>query len=444
MPEPLEPKNHAERVAIFRAQVIGQLVARKLIRGELRTELEALSRTPFRPPGSEVTRCFSVATLERWYYALRARGLEGLEPGRSRRGFALQLSPEQRELIAAIAQEHVDTPVSVILQTLRDTRQLDLEQISDNTIRRFLASQGLDAAARRQQAKGKARRRWEAEAPGVLWHADVCHGPALCIDGKTKPLRIHGILDDKSRFVVGLRAFHTEREVDMLALLVDALRKWGRPKALYLDNGSTYRGEALAVACQRLGIRLIHAQPYDPEARGKMERFWKTARERCIDHLGGLSSLHQAQARLLAFLDRSYLPVLHSSLLGRCPAEVYCTERVDADLVTEDELRVALTVRTIRRVRKDGTVAVGGADWEVEDGYLAGRKLTVARSLHAPQDAPWIEHEERTFALRRLDPVTNGLRPKRMKKRARRGIDAIDFDPATAALDAHLGRRDAR
>lgn len=444
MPDKLGPKDHAERVALFRAQIIGRLAARELDRGELRAELEALSRTPFRRPGGEVTRQYSVSTLERWYYAFRARGLEGLEPGRTRKGFAQSLTPEQRDLIVAIAKEHVGTPVSVIVQALRDAKTLDLVEVSDNTIRRYLASQGLDAAARRQKAKGTVRRRWAAEAPGVLWHADVCHGPSLRLNDRTMPLRIHGILDDASRYVLALRAFHTEREVDMLSLLVDVLRVYGRPRTLYLDNGSTYRGEALSVACHRLSIRLIHAQPYDPQARGKMERFWRTARERCIDHLGGLGSLHDVQARLLAFLDRHYQPVPHSSLLGRCPADVFATERVDADPVPDDELRAALTVRGTRRVRKDGTVAVGGIDWEVEDGYLAGRKVTIARSLFDADQAPWIEHEDRTFRLRGLDPVANGLRPKRSAKRARRGIDAIDFDPATAALDAHLGRESDR
>ena len=442
MTDTLKPKSHAERVALFRAQIVGQLGARTLARGELQAELEALSRTPFRPPGSTITRCYSVVTLQRWYYALRAGGLEGLAPRPRHEGYAQDLSQAQRDLIVATAKEHPGTPVSVILQALRDARQI--EEISNNTVRRFLASQGLDAAARRQQAKSTKRRRWEVEAPGVLWHADVCHGPSLRIDGRTKPLRIHGILDDKSRFVLGLRAFHTEREVDMLSLLVDVLRQHGRPRTLYLDNGSTYRGEALAVACRRLGIQLVHAQPYDPQARGKMERFWRTARERCIDHLGGLGSLHDVQARLLAFLDRHYLPVPHSSLLGRCPADVYGSERVDADPVADEDLRVALTVRATRRVRKDGTVAVGGVEWEVEDGYLAGRKVTIARSLYAPNAAPWIEHEQRIFRLRPLDPVANGLRPKRQAKRARRGIDAIDFDPATAALDAHLGRKASR
>ena len=444
MSDKLGPKDHAERVALFRAQIIGRLAARTLDRGELRTELEVLSRTPFRRPGGEITRHYSVSTLERWYYAFRARGLQGLVPGRPRKGFAQGLTQAQRDLIVAIAKEHAGTPVSVIVRALRDAKTLDLVDVSDNTIRRFLAAQGLDAAARRQKAKGTARRRWEAQAPGVLWHADVCHGPSLRINGRAMPLRIHGILDDASRYVLALRAFHTEREVDMLSLLVDALRAFGKPRTLYLDNGSTYRGEALAVACHRLSIRLVHAQPYDPQARGKMERFWRTARERCIDHLDGLESLHDVQARLLAFLDRHYLPVPHSSLLGRCPADVFAAERVDADPVPDDELRTALTVRGTRRVRKDGTVAVGGLDWEVEDGYLAGRKVTIARTLFDPDVAPWIEHEDRAFRLRRLDPVANGLRPQRNAKRARRGIDAIDFDPASAALDAHLGRGEQR
>ncbi|MBT3218074.1 MAG: hypothetical protein HN348_03205 [Proteobacteria bacterium] len=43
------------------------------------------------------------------------------------------------------------------------------------------------------------------------------------------------------------------------------------PDVFFLDNGSCYRGELLALVCQRLGIRLVHAQPRDPEARGKRE-----------------------------------------------------------------------------------------------------------------------------------------------------------------------------
>ncbi len=81
------------------------------------------------------------------------------------------------------------------------------------------------------------------------------------------------MLDDCSRFVVALEAHSHEREEDMLRVFVRALRIHGKPDVLFLDNGSTYRGEVLQTACSRLGINLVHAKPYDPESRGKMERF---------------------------------------------------------------------------------------------------------------------------------------------------------------------------
>lgn len=75
------------------------------------------------------------------------------------------------------------------------------------------------------------------------------------------------MLDDASRYIVALEAHHAEREVDMLGLMVRALRRHGSPQSLYLDDGSTYRGETMAIACARLNGTLIHARPYDAPAR---------------------------------------------------------------------------------------------------------------------------------------------------------------------------------
>jgi transposase InsO family protein len=84
------------------------------------------------------------------------------------------------------------------------------------------------------------------------------------VDGQSRPLRIHALLDDHSRYVVALQACSNERESEMLALLVRAWRGHGLPEKLYLDNGPTYVGDALYTACGRLGITLVHARPYDP------------------------------------------------------------------------------------------------------------------------------------------------------------------------------------
>ncbi|MBK6688868.1 MAG: transposase [Deltaproteobacteria bacterium] len=157
----------------------------------------------------------------------------------------------------------------------------------------------------------------------MLWHSDVCHGPAMKIAGRVVPLRIHALLDDHSRYVVAIQACATERESEMLALLVKALRRFHAPETLYLDNGSTYRGDVLCTACPRLGISLVHAQPHDPQARGKMERFWRTLREGCLDHLGAQASLHDVQVRLLAFVDQHYHLAPHASLMGKSPSQVH-------------------------------------------------------------------------------------------------------------------------
>lgn len=283
----LTPKDHAERVALFRSEIVGALVRRDLARGELRAALRELAAERYRLPGADRTRSFSVPTLERWYYRYRRGGLEALRPTpRSDRGRAGDLTETQRQLLCDIRREHPAASTALILRTLVADGRLDEGAVSEATVRRLYREQGLDRETLDAGGGRKTRLRWQAERPGVLWQGDVCYGPALVVGGKALPLRIHALLDDASRYVLALEAHHTEREVDMLGMLAAALGRHGAPEVLYLDNGSTYRGDTLRLACERLGITLIHPRPGGAQARGKMERFWRTLRQGCLDYLG--------------------------------------------------------------------------------------------------------------------------------------------------------------
>ena len=424
---------------MFRAQVIGPLLHRDFSHGELAAALRELSETPIRAPSGSL-RTFSFSTLERWYYDFKRGGLEALSPRSRQAGFATQLSEEQRELLLAIRREHRSASVPLILRTLEADGRLASGAVSAPTVRRLYAAHGLDRARLRDSKTGT-RLRWEASHPNALWHADVCHGPSLrTADGRTVPLRVHAILDDASRYIVQIAACVTEREAEMLALFVQAVRLYGKPDALYLDNGSTYIGDALGTACARLGIARLHARPRDPEARGKMERFFRTLRGGCLDFLGDVSSHHDVQVRLLAYLDRHYHVAPHASLLGRCPGDVFRDERTFSE-VTEAELHTALVVRGRRRVRKDGTVSVAGTDFELDAGFLVGRIVTVARSLVNPTELPWVEHEDRRHTLRPVDPKINARRQRKRSTGKPRGIDAVPFDPPGALLEQALGRK---
>jgi len=433
----LKPRDHAEAVALFRAQVIGDLAARQLEHGDLAAELRERAKQRFRPPGSDVTRTYSVPTLERWLYRLRTSGVKALRPQpRSDTGVARILDEITKSLLLDIRREHPSMSASLIVRTLERKGRLAPGEISVNTARRLYREHGLERLSKRHQAPGHHRRRWEAAHPGQLWHADVCHGPKVICGEREKPLRIHGILDDHSRYVVALVALHQEREVDMLRVFTETVRRHGKSEMLYLDNGSTYRGETLEIACNRLDVRLVHAQPYDPQARGKMERFWRTLRENCLDHTPATATLHDVQVRLLAFLDGHYHRTPHASLMGDTPERRW-TERHPVE-VSEAQLHEALTIRTTRRLRGDGTVSIGGMDWEVERGYLAGTKVVVARTL-AVNAAPWVEWDDERLALRPVDARGNAKRSR--SPRPTKGIDAMPFDPMEPLVDAMVGRK---
>jgi putative transposase len=218
-----------------------------------------------------------------------------------------------------------------------------------------------------------------------------------------------------------------------------------RGRAQNLDNGSTYSGETLHIGCERLGVTLIHARPYSPEARGKMERFWRTLREGVLDHLGSLTSLHDVNVRLWAFLDQHYHLAPHAGLLGRTPAAVWNSATRPVDDLDEARLRAALTVHERRRVRRDTTLSIDGIVWELDRGYLAGRIVTVGRCLTDANLPPWVEHEGKRLELHPVDAAKNA-RTKRPPRRPGVTVPAtktVPFDPASALLDHAAGRAPA-
>jgi len=443
MQDPIRSKDPEEAIALYRAQIVGPLARRELERGDLAQMLTELSKTRFCSPRSHGGQTYSVATLERWYYAFKQGGLDALRPKpRSDRGRGRDLTDKQKSLLLDIRREHPDVSVVMILRTLELDGRLERGTLRASTLRRFYAEQGLDRVAfRSATSDGRQRLRWQAAHPGALWQGDVCHGSPLVIGGKSVPVRIHALLDDASRYIVAIEARHQEREVDMLAVLIRALRRFGAPDALYLDNGATYRGETLSLACARLGTALVHAKPYDAPARGKMERFWRTLRAQCLVFCKDLGSLHDLNVRILAWLDEHYHRAPHGGLMGKTPADVFAAAPPPSDELDETKLRRALTVRERRRVRRDNTLAMDGVDWETSLHFLAGRLVTVARSLVDADDPPWIEHEDKVYPLSPVDPVKNARRARAASCLDAPHLARIPFDPPAALVDRALGRR---
>ncbi len=424
----LVPKSHREAVALFRHQVIGSLICRTLLRGELKPELKRLSQLTFTPPGATASHAISVPTIERWLRAWRSGGLEALMPApRDDRGRARALTPDQQQLVLDIRRDFPTASAELILRTLVGDGRLEKDTLSAVTLRRFFAQHGLyHAAPGRNHTETRQRLPWQMAQPNMLWHGDVCHGPDLGVGRKTR-VRIHGLLDDASRYFIALEAHETEQELDMLGLFVGALRRHGRPDGLYLDNGSTYRGDTLAIACGRLSIGLQHARPYDPQARGKMERVWRTLRAQCLDFVTPECTLAEVNERLARFAT-AYHATPHSGLVGKTPEAIFAARtRVDQRL-TETQLAEALTVVEKRRIRKDSTLSLDGVDYEVDASFLAGHIVVVKRCILPTAQGAWVEHDGRRLALRPVDAVANSHR-KRATPTPPRQKSGVPFDP---------------
>jgi transposase InsO family protein len=395
--ENLVPKDHGERVAVFKSQVIGPVVHKVLSRGQLRAALRALAVEKFRPPDSKRTRTYGVATLERWYYAFRRAGLEGLKPRPRRdRGRGRALDVTTIELLCDMRHEHPSASAELILRCLVERGRLQKGVVSPATVRRVFLERGLDRVSLRK-SDARARLRWEAAHPGALWQGDVCHWG---------PYRIHGLLDDKSRCLVGLEVHLHEKEVVILAMLVSVVRQVGAPEGLYLDNGSTYSGEALQTACGRLGIALMHPQPHDPQARGKMERFWRTLRQGLLDHIDAAISREELQQRLDKFREH-YNSQPHSSLHGDSPGIVWGSRHML--LVDDAKLQAAMTTRSRRLVSRDGVVSIDGQFYEVRQGFLAGHRVEVSTCVvEGLTRVCSATYDGRSYDLRPLDVADNG------------------------------------
>lgn len=120
---------------------------------------------------------------------------------------------------------------------------------------------------------------FERLAPNALWQMDFKGRVRLCSGAWLHPLTV---IDDHSRFAVGLAACADQRTQTVQTRLETVFRHHGLPEAIYVDNGSPWGGgqpgqwTPLRLWLLKLGIETIHSKPYHPQGRGKNERFHRS------------------------------------------------------------------------------------------------------------------------------------------------------------------------
>ncbi len=152
--------------------------------------------------------------------------------------------------------------------------------LSEATINRILSRNGL---VRDRDRHKPAVKRFERAKPNELWQMDF-KGPY----GKCYPL---AIIDDHSRYSLGLYALGSTGAQGVYGSLVGTFESYGLPVAMLMDHGvpwwSTTNAHGLtwlSVALIRQGIDVLYGAVRHPQTQGKVERFNRTLSGAVIHH----------------------------------------------------------------------------------------------------------------------------------------------------------------
>jgi len=188
-------------------------------------------------------------------------------------------------------------------------------------IRRVLQNQGytgvpaastITAILRRNEkidpeeaAKHKPFQHFEREQPNELWQMDFKGFFALQAGGYCHPLTV---IDDHSRFLVGLKACPNETYPTVQSQLTAIFEQYGLPERILMDNGSPWGDDRdspytiLTTWLFRLGVAITHGRPYHPQTQGKDERLNRTLLDEVISRYE-MVSLVDCQARFDEWRD---------------------------------------------------------------------------------------------------------------------------------------------
>jgi putative transposase len=403
MSEPDSKRRHD--IALFRYGVIAELIQLPAGSKGLYARIDEKAAGEYQIPGSPRTRV-AAETIRDWLKTYRRGGFDALVPKpRGDRGQARSLPPEVVEALLATKEENPALSVQLVIREARKSPAVPEDlPLPSSTVHRLLARHGL-----MDKAKGDAgdsdRRRFAFQQAGELWMSDVMHGPSVTVSGRVRrKTYLIAFIDDATRVIPHAAFTLSQISRTFLPVLKQAIARRGLPQRLYVDNGANYRSHHLALVCAKLGVALIHARPYRPQGKGKIERWFKTVRAQLLTRLadGDTASLTALNRRLATWIEGEYHLSPHRSLDGATPLEQWALTG-GAVRFPEPELDLGelFLFEATRKVQKDRTVSLNGVVYEV-DAALVGEKVTLRFDPEAPPERPvQVCHQGRQIQLAR-------------------------------------------
>jgi len=360
-----------KQIAVFRFGVIADFVTGvRLDRGEKERLLADKCARQWTIPYSNRT-FIGRSTIRDWISSYQNGGsrLEALYPrDRADKGKSRSIDDETATNLICARNELPKATVETLI-TIMTQRQLISPgtRLNATNVWRFLHQHGLMPQS---QAAGVDRRKYEAELPNDIWQSDVMHGPRVVVNERRRKAYLIAFIDDHSRLVPFAQFYLSENLASFLDAFEKALLKRGLPRKLYVDNGSAFRSRQLEHVCASLAIALIHCTAYQPQGKGKIERFFRTVRTQFLPTVAAPSSLEDLNIAFDRWLGQ-YHQRKHSAIaqspLQRYGANIQCLRGAPQDL--KDHFRIVVR----RTVAKDRSVTINGRLFEAPVALISKR-----------------------------------------------------------------------
>ncbi len=404
-------EDEKKQVVVFRFSVISDFVnTSELSQTRKNRLMKDKCARKWQIPFSEKTR-ISKGTIFRWIriYRNSSGDLTSLYPkDRSDQGKSRSMDEETCLALINLRLQMPEATVPHLIDTMHVQKRLAPGVVLNNsTVYRFLHQENL---MDRPDAKPEDRRRFEAELPNDLWQSDVMHGPRIDVDDKMRKTYLIAIIDDHSRLIVFAKFYLSETLKSYLDAFENALARRGLPRKLYVDNGAAFRSRHLEYITASLAITLVHARPYKPQGKGKIERWFKTVRSRFLIN-APVSSLSEFNHALDHWVNTDYHQKKHSSTgqtpFDRFTAQMHCLRSAPANL--KNYFRKVAR----RTIAKDRTITLNGRLYEGPVALIGKR---VELFYHDTElEKIEVKYQNKSFGLiRRVDLHVN-CRVKRDK-----------------------------
>ena len=392
----------AALVAQFRFALIAPVIQDLFPDATKTAYYKRVTENPLKLPDG-TTKEYDYKTVEKWVSQYRLGGIDALMPReRSDKGTSRALPDTAIEEIYRLKEAFPRLNATQIHQKLIADSFIPAT-VSVDAVQRFIKHNDLKSA---RNPNVRDRKAFEEDMFGKMWQADTCYLPHITEDGQCRRVYCVMIIDDHSRLLVGGELFYNDNAANFQKVLKDAIATYGIPDKLYVDNGGPHCNEQLSLICGSVGTVLLHTRVRDGASKAKVERHFRTLKERWLYTLdvASISSLAEFNSLLKDYM-RSYNTTFHTGIDCTPFSRYQDTKSHSRTPQSREWLEECFLNRITRKVNKDSTVSINKMSFDVPMQFIS-MKVDI-RYQPSDMDTAFILYEGMHFPLLRTDKNAN-------------------------------------